>query len=171
VNAYLNIRVALIAIAVLLGLFGISNGFLAVFYRTDFEVTWNYDVTVHFCNQGQCAYSGVLSLANSGRETQPEVSVTVLGIAAELGGRPRIVNLDSSAPRSADPDVTQGVEDGVHTIRLGNFTAGTLTEFRFEGVIPQQQLDSATPTEVRIISRGRLIEGDPRAIAFGRWFG
>ena len=170
-NAYLNIRVALIAIAVLLGLFGVSNAFLAVFYRASFEVTWNYDVTARYCSEGQCAYSGLLSLANTGRNTQPEVTVTVQGIPSELGGRPRVINLDSSEPRSADPDITQGVEEGVHTIRLGNFTAGTLAEFRFQGVIAEQQLKSATPAQVTVTSRGRLIEGDPRAIAFGRWFG
>jgi hypothetical protein len=170
-NAYLNIRVALIAIAVLLGLFGVSNAFLAVFYRASFEVTWNYEVTARYCSQGQCAYSGLLSLANTGRKTQPEVTVTVQGIPIELGGQPRVINLDSSEPRSADPDITQGTEDGVHTIELGNFTSGALAEFRFQGVIAEQHLNSATPVEVRITSRGRLIEGNPRAIAFGRWFG
>ena len=48
-STLLNLRVALVGIALLLAAIGISNGFVAVFFQARHEVIYRFDVTARFC--------------------------------------------------------------------------------------------------------------------------
>lgn len=168
-NKLLNLRVALIAIAALLGVIGIGNAFVAVFFQSKYEIVYNFDVTVVYCTQSQCAYSAGLVIANTGRETQELVNVTITGLPPGLGGSPSVTNISAAEPRSADPGVQQDYANGTGTIQLDNLTPGTLVLFKFRGTFEAAQLPGEGETTVTVKGKGKLIEGDPRAITFGRY--
>jgi hypothetical protein len=165
----LNLRVALIGLAALLGAFGIGNAFVAVFFQAKYEVTWNYDVTVSSCTAGGCVYSGQLSIANTGSRDQPLVTVEIDGLPPGVSGSPRILNLSSAEPRTADPEIEQHYADGKALIRLAGFSAGTLVQFRMVGFHAEGEAAAREAPGITVTSRGRLIEADPRALAFGRY--
>jgi hypothetical protein len=169
VNKLLNLRVALMVIAALLGVIGIGNAFVAVFFQSKYELVYNYDVTVVYCTQGQCAYSAALSVANTGRKTQDRVTVTITGLPPGMGGSPSVTNISAAAPRTGDPEIQQDYKDGTGTIQLDGLTPGTLVEFTFRGSFPEAQLPAEGETTVKVNSKGKQIEGDPRAITFGRY--
>jgi hypothetical protein len=166
----LGARLALWGLAIVLALFGVGNVFVALFVPARFEVIYEFDVTVSYCAEGQCAFSALLEVANSGREMQEEVVVTLKGLPANLGGAPRTLNLDSSYPRSGDPAIRQQRDGDTLKIQLQQFSPGSLTQFHFSGSVPRSRLNEAVKPDVQITGRGRIIEGDPRSIAFTRWF-
>ena len=166
----LNLRLLLILLAAGLAAFGISNGFVAVFWQSRHEVIYQYDVGPTYCYRQECAFSAMLEVANSGRETQPEVVVKLSGLPPDVGGRPRVINLSAAEPRLADPRIEQGPEGGAYVIRLSEFTPGTLTQFMFHGSVPASSMTGGHKPEISIRGEGRMIEGDPRAITFGRFF-
>jgi hypothetical protein len=167
----LNLRLALIMLAAILGAFGLANAFVAVFYRADYEVTYHFDVMVTYCTGDQCAYSAMLEVANTGREEQPEVSIRLTGLPPGIGGSPKVINLSAAEPREADPVIDQERAGDDYVVRLSGLAPGTLAQFIFRGNFPVGQVARAHAPEVSITGRGRMIEGDPRAIAFARWFG
>ncbi|NIP19172.1 MAG: hypothetical protein GWM87_14170 [Xanthomonadales bacterium] len=165
----LNLRIALIGLAAILGAFGIGNAFVAIFFQAKYEVTWNYDVTVEYCAEGNCAYSGELAIGNTGTRDQELVTVEVTGLPPGVFGSPRILNLSSAEPREGDPVIGQSHADHVTNIRMENFTAGTLVQFHFAGFYEEGESTVKEEPRVTVTSRGRLIEGDPRALTFGRY--
>lgn len=168
-NRLLNIRVGLLALAVLLAGFGVSNGFVALFHQARYEVVWNYDVIVTYCTEGNCAYSARLSVANTGKKSQELVRIALNGLPPDLGGTPRVTNFSAAEPRTADPVITQEYRSGDGTILLENLTPGALVEFDFSGFLPEAQLPAKDATQITVKGRGRVIEADPRALAFGRY--
>jgi hypothetical protein len=166
----LSARLALWGLAILLALFGVGNAFVAVFLPARFEVIYQFDVTVRYCSGEQCAFSGMLEVANSGREMQQQVVVRLAGLPPGIGGSPRTINLDSSYPRSGDPEIRQQRDGDVLEIRLLELAPGALTQFTLSGSVPRAQFEGAREPVVRIQGRGRMVEGDPRSIAFTRWF-
>lgn len=171
VEKLLNLRLALIVLAAILGAFGLANAFVAIFFQAKHEVTYHFDVTVSYCTEGRCAYSALLEVANTGRETQTEVTVSLVGLPPGMGGSPRVLNLSAADPREADPVVEQQRKGEAYRVRLSGFTPGTLAQFVFRGSVPEAQLAAASNPAVTVESRGKQVRGDPRAIAFGRWFG
>jgi hypothetical protein len=171
VEKLLNLRLALIVLAAILGAFGLTNAFVAVFFQAKQEVTYRFDVTVTYCAEGHCAYSAVLEVANTGRETQPEVSVRLKGLPPGIGGNPKVLNLSAADPRESDPVIEQERLGEVHIVRLRGFAPGTLAQFVFRGSIAAGQLAAASDPAIEISGRGKMVRGDPRAIAFARWFG
>ncbi len=170
-NKLLSLRVALIIIAALLGAIGINNGLVAVFFQSKYEIVYNFDVTAVYCAQGQCAYSAGLTVANTGKRTQEQVSIVISGLPPDLGGSPRITNFSAAEPRSADPEIRQHYENGTGTIQLNNLTPGAMVQFTFSGNLAESRLPKEGKTKVTVKSKGKQIKGDPRAITFGRYVG
>lgn len=166
----LSARLALWGLAILLALFGVGNIFVALFVPARYEVIYQFDVTVSYCSGEQCAFSAMLEVANSGREVQREVVLTLTGLPQGLGGSPRTINLDSSFPRSGDPVIQQARKGGALEIRLQQFSPGALTQFYFAGTVARALLDEAVNPDLQVEARGRTVEGDPRGIALTRWF-
>ncbi len=166
----LNLRIVLGSLAILLAIFGVSNWFVAVFVPARNEVVYHYDVTVSYCTGGDCVYHAKLRVANTGREMQRAVVVTVAGLPPDTGASPHVLNLDASYPRESNPVIERAHENGMLTIRLRDFAPGTLIEFSVSGFLPESRLRQALEPEVKVTGKGRIVEGDPRAIAFGRFF-
>jgi len=166
----LTLRAALYGIAGLLAIFGVSHWFVAVFVQARFEVVYLYDVTVNHCTGQLCAYSATLEVANTGRAPQTHVEVRIDGLPAGLGTWPKILNLDASYPRASDPLIEQQHEAGLLRIHLRELTPGTLVEFTLRGFFPREQALGAPDPAVSVAGQGRMIEGNPRAVAFGRFF-
>lgn len=164
----LTLRAALIVIAFILAGFGIHNGFLAIFTKGKYEVIYNYDETVRACFKGYCAYSAQLSIANTGKSDQAEVVVEISGVPGGIRGRARVLNLSGTEPRSADPEIETNFSADSARITITNFTPGALVLVRFSGYYPEEEDEIAMPSVV-VTARGRVIEGDPRAITFGRY--
>lgn len=167
----LTLRLALIVLVAILGAFGLANAFVAVFFRADHEVTYHFDVTVTYCAEGQCAYSAMLEVANTGRKIQPDVVVRLAGVPPGIGGSPRVINLSAAEPREADPLIYQLWDGEVYVVRLDGLTPGTLAQFFFRGSFPAGRLPAVSEPTVTVQGRGKMVRGDPRAIAFARWFG
>lgn len=167
----LNLRLALVVLAAILGAFGLANAFVAVFFRADYEVTYQFDVTLTYCTADQCAYSAMLEVANTGRQEQPEVSVRLTGLPPGIGGSPKVINLSAAEPRAHDPLIDQWRDGDEYHLRLTGLAPGTLAQFFFRGSAAVAQVEPAREPQVSVSGRGKLIDGDPRAIAFGRWFG
>lgn len=167
----LNLRLALVVLAAILGAFGLANAFVAIFVRADYEVIYRFEVTSTYCAGDRCAYSAMLEVANTGRGPQPEVTVGIDGLPPGLGGSPWVLNLSAADPRDADPVIEQRRLDGVYVVRLTGFAPGTLAQFAFQGSVPREQLAGAQSPVISITGLGRMIEGDPRAITLARWFG
>lgn len=164
----LSLRAALIVVAFILAGFGIHNGFLALFSQGRFEVIYNYDETVRACFKSNCAYSGQLSIANTGKADQAGVAVEISGIPGGVRGRTSVLNLSATEPRSADPEIESSYHEDVARIDIKNFTPGTLVLVKFSGYYREEE-DVRVPPSVAVTARGRVIEGDPRAITFGRY--
>jgi hypothetical protein len=109
-------------------------------------------------------------VANTGRRKQDKVVVSMTGLPQNVGGGQWVTNLSAAEPRDADPRIEQGRKGSVYVIDLRDFTPGTLTQFSFQGQIRASEAAKAQQPEITITGRGRMIEGDPRAIAFGRFF-
>lgn len=167
---FLTVRVALIALAAILAAFGVSNGWVAVFWQSRYEITYHYDVSVTYCRQQQCAFSARLQVANTGRRKQDKVVVSMTGLPQNIGGRQWVTNLSAAEPRDTDPRIEQGRRGAAYVIDLRDFAPGTLTQFSFQGQIRASEAAKAQQPAITITGRGRMIEGDPRAIAFGRFF-
>jgi len=167
---FLNLRIVLYVAAVLLAVFGVGNAFVALFVQARHEVVWHFDVTARFCSHGQCAYVAELEVANTGRETQPQVAVEIKPWPRGLGAAPNVLNLDAGHPREFDPAIEQSHDDGQLAVRLTQLAPGTLVQFSFRGLIPEADLVAALEPEVSVSGQGKMIEGDPRGIAFGRIF-
>lgn len=167
---WLGLRALLYLSALVLAAFGIGNAFVAVFAQARYEVVYRFDVTVSYCTEDLCAFSGMLSVANTGRDTQDLVTVSLAGIPSGLGSRPRFLNLDASLPRAADPVTDQRRSGERLFIRLHKLTPGTLAQFPFRGTVSPGLLQGALEPQVSVQARGRVVEGDPRGIALGRWF-
>lgn len=165
-----NLRIALYIIAALLAAGGIGNAFVAGFFQTRHEVVYNFDVTVVYCAKAYCAYSARLTIANTGHQNQDTVTLTMAGLPADLGGSPKILNLSSAQPRSADPEIKQHRNGEHYIIQIAGFSPGTLVEFTFMGSFPEEQLPAKDMPTVTVTGKGRIIEGDPRAITFMRFF-
>lgn len=166
----LSARFALWGLAVMLALFGVGNIFVALFYTARYEVIYQFSVTVSHCFGEQCAFSAMLEVANSGSETQEELVVKLTGLPARVGASPTTFNLDATLPRSSDPEITQRRDGDVLEIRLLQFSPGALTQFQFSGFVPVTQTEKASHPKLEIEGRGRMIEADPRGLAFARWF-
>ena len=166
----LNARLALWTGAFLLAAFGVGNVFVALFSQARYEVIYQFSVSVSYCAGEQCGYSATLEVANSGRKMQDEVSLIIEGVPPQVGGTPHTINLDASMPRQGDPQIEQLREGDRLSIRLQKLGPGALTRFRFYGWMSQAELAAAQNPRLEIRARGRIIEGDPRSIAFGRWF-
>ena len=166
----LTARAALIVIAFVLAGFGIHNAFLAVFSQGRYEVIYNLDETVRTCIQVNCIYSAELAIANTGEEVQDLVTVTVGRVPGGIRGGSRVLNLSSAEPRAADPVIESSVEADIQTFRLSGFTPGTLVLIKFSGFYPVERNIDGRP-EVTVSARGRIIEGDPRAVKLGRYVG
>ncbi|MGD2130791.1 MAG: hypothetical protein PVJ33_15930 [Lysobacterales bacterium] len=167
-TALLNIRVALIVAALLLAAFGIHNAFVAVFSKGAYEIIYRYDETVRACMERYCVYGAELSIANTGDRDQELVVVEIAGVPGGLRGSHRILNLSAAEPRSGDPEISWRQENGVSRLEIGKFAPGTLVLAKFSGVYPAEQQTAEQPT-VEVKVKGRVIEGDPRAITLGRY--
>lgn len=166
----LNLRLALLIAAFALAAFGIGNAFVALFSQARYEVTYQFSVTVSYCPGDPCAYSAMLEIANSGRKLQNEVKASIRGLPEALGSSPRTINLDASRPRDNDPVVSRQHHGDVLELRLQQLPPGALTQFQFRGFLSSEEMAGAIEPEILVEGRGRIIEGDPRSIAFGRWF-
>lgn len=169
-NHFLTVRAVLLGIAALLAVLGVGNAFVAIFMPARYEVVYDFDVTVAHCTRGRCAYSALLSVANSGRRAQEEVTLTISGLPEGLGGQPRILSLDASIARGPDPAIERERAGQALRIRLKGFTPGTLLQLPFSGYFQESALPGALEPDVSVDARGRVIRGDPRTVAFGRWF-
>ena len=167
---FLNLRLALYVAAVLLALFGVGNAFVALFVQSRHEVVWHFDVTARFCSHGQCAYVAELEVANTGKEVQPQVAVSIKPWPRGLGAAPTVLNLDAGQPRDFDPVIEQSHDNGQLAVQVKQFAPGTLVQFAFRGLIPEADLVAALDPQVSVTGQGRMIEGDPRGIALGRFF-
>ena len=167
-DKFLTLRAALIVMAFLLAGFGVRNGFVAVFSKGRFEVIYNYDETVRACFQGYCIYSAELTIANTGKADQEQVVVQISGVPGRIRGGSRVLNLSATEPRLADPVVTSNYKDNNATYTITRFTPGALILVKFSGYYPQEDDIEVEPT-VAVTAKGRVIEGDPRAITFGRY--
>lgn len=165
----LNLRFALYVIAAVLALVGIGNAFVATFFRSNYEIVYNFEVTAAYCAKGYCAYSAHLTIANTGHKNQDKVVVAIAGLPPDLGGSPQVLNLSADEPRTDDPVIEQKRSGDVNIIRISNFTPGALLEFSFMGSFPQEQLPAEDQPGVNVSGKGRIIEGDPRAITFLRY--
>jgi len=170
VERLLTLRVALIVLAGILATFGVTNGWVAIFWQSKYEVSYQFDVSVTYCFHQQCAFSGTLKVANTGRREQDEVVVSMTGVPANTGSTPRVTNLSAAEPREADPKIEQNQNKDTYVIRLRGLKPGALTLFHFQGQIPASEAAKAQEPIISVSGRGRMIEGDPRAIAFGRFF-
>jgi hypothetical protein len=166
----LNVKVALLALALIAAALGVGNAFVALFVPARYELIYQFSLSVHHCLASRCAYSAVFEIANSGRNLQEVVQVTLKGIPEAAGGSPRVLNLDASMPRERDPLIQQHRTGDTLKIRLQPLWPGTLAQFHFSGVFAGDELAGALEPMVHVEGRGRLIEGDPRGMAFGRWF-
>jgi hypothetical protein len=164
----LTLRAALIATAFLLAGFGIHNAFLAVFSQGKFEVIYNYDETVRMCIESNCVYSAELAIANTGEVDQESVAVQISHIPGGIRGSPRVLNLSAAEPRQADPRIDSAYEEGVAKFSIIDFTPGTLVLIKFSGFYPQAENLDERPA-IEVTAKGRVIEGDPRAVTFGRY--
>lgn len=167
----LTLRAALYGLALLLAAFGIGNAFVAVFAPARYEVVYKFDVSVSYCAEEDCAFSAYLSLANTGKRLQERVLVEIEGIPAGLGGEGQVLSLDASIRRAGAPVIERQRRNGSLIIVLQNLSPGTLVQIPFNGFLPRMRLPDAEAPRLRVEARGRVIEGDPRSIAVGRWFG
>jgi hypothetical protein len=149
---------------------GVGNAFVALFVQARYEVAYQFDVTVSYCTGDVCAFSALLSLANTGRDTQETVTISLAGIPAGLGAHPQLLNLDASFPRAADPIIDRHESGERLLIVVRNLTPGTLAQFPFRGTVSAEVLQNTLDPHVSVEARGRIVKGDPRGIAFGRWF-
>lgn len=167
---WLTIRLLLYVLAAMLALFGVRNAFVALFMQADHEIVYSHDVGRPYCAKEHCYYNAGLSLANTGREVQERVGLTFLGMPEGIGASSQVLNLDASAPRTSNPFIDRRWRDGALIIELRELTPGTLVVFRLQGYMPAPLVEQALESELSVEARGRVIEGDPRGIAFGRWF-
>ena len=167
-NNLLNLKVVLIVIAFLLAALGFRNTFVAIFVKGKYEVIYGYDESVRVCFEGYCIYSAELSIANTGEADQERVVVEIDNVPGGLRGGVRVLNLSATEPRSAEPVIDSRYEDGVSIFEIGDFTPGALVLIKFSGFYPREEQTDSKPM-VEVSARGRVIEGDARAITFGRY--
>lgn len=168
-SGLLNLRIALVVIAVLLAALGVSNGFVALFHQARYEVVYNHERVLNYCTHGNCAYSAKLSVANTGRRAQQLVSITISGLPEGVEGAPLVTNFSAAEPRAFDPVIEHGYREGTGTIRLRNLAPGAIVIFDFSGFVPEASLKEKPDVEITVRGRGRVIEADPRALTFGRY--
>lgn len=164
----LTLRGLVIAAAFVLGAFGVHNAWIAVFSQGEYEVIYNYDETVRDCIQNHCFLSAQLAIANTGQEVQESVVVKITDVPGGIRGSATVLNLSATEPRTGDPGIHSDHEHGVATYRLDHFTPGALVLIKFSGIYPADR-DIKREPQVEIKAKGRIIEGDPRSITFGRY--